>query len=107
MARPAFLDNPFKKEPFSNRKIFDYYAKFPDSLDRSPEITLEDRENMKLQFPNARSGQFMTGQYTLYATRTEYRIHKAFPDLFIVTVFDISNSRDTSRPKDKYFLIPT
>lgn len=104
--KSEFWNKPYKKQPFSDRQIFDFYAKYPDPLDRSPEMTQEERDNMKNQFDNATSGQYMTGQYTLYSIQREYRIHKAFPGVFIVTVFERSNRKDTSKPFEKYFLFP-
>lgn len=101
--RPAYLDKPFKKQPFKDGFIFDCIAK---GLERSPEITKEDRDALRLQFPNANCSGSNNGNFELYAPRTEYRISKPFKNVFIVTVYERSNKKDTSRPYDKFFLFP-
>jgi hypothetical protein len=96
---------PYKKQSFSDRDIYSLYQKYPDKADRSPEITQEIKDKLKQQFPNYMSAGMENGIYTLYATKTEYQISHPFPNFFIVTVYERSNYKDTSKPKDKYFLI--
>lgn len=101
--RPAYLDKPFKKQPFDDRVIYDGYSK---GLERSPAITQEDKAALRLQFPNADCSGSGSGNFELYSPQREYRVTKPFPDMFIVTVYERSNKKDTSRPCDKFFLLP-